>query len=218
MNSRLSSLVLATAVTLGCHPHATKDAAPYSATKDEVVVRHVTPGIVFKTVAAKRGDPLPSPPLTARVTTVEALTEPVFSPLRGRVAELRVRLGDHVKKGDRLMLVQTPELPELTRQRREAKLAVALKQSTVDRLRQLVVARAVPEHDLEVAQTDLETAKVDVLSAEAKLRSLSVAPAGEGAYWMSSDRDGTVVELHVSPGAAVGPDSGSSRLRHRGSA
>jgi cobalt-zinc-cadmium efflux system membrane fusion protein len=209
MNSRYTDvlvLALSIPVAFGCHPKATKDLAPYSATKDEVLVRHATPGIVFKTVAAKRGEPLPTPPITARVTTVEALTEPVFSPLRGRVAELRVRLGEHVKKGEHLMLVQTPELPELTRQRQEAKLSVALKQSTVDRLRRLVEARAVPEHDLDVALTELETAKVDVLSAEAKLRSLSVDPAGEGAYWMSADRDGTVVEVRVSPGAAVGPD------------
>jgi RND family efflux transporter MFP subunit len=64
----------------------------------------------------------------------------------------------------------------------------------------------VPEHDLAVAQTELDTAKVDVQSADAKLRSLSVVPAGEGSYWISAARDGTIVELRVSPGASVGPD------------
>lgn len=189
-----------------CNSQPSKPSSAFSATKDEVTIHSATEGIVFHTAQAVVGEPLSPPPLTARVTTVEGLTEPVFSPLHGRVGELKVRLGDHVKKGDKLVLVQTPELPELTRERKEAELAVTLKQSTVDRLTQLVAARAVPEHDLAVAQTELDTAKVDVKSANAKLRSLAVFPAGDGSFWLDAAREGTIVELRVSPGASVGPD------------
>jgi cobalt-zinc-cadmium efflux system membrane fusion protein len=189
-----------------CHPKSSPNKPSFTATKEEVVVNESTPGIAFKTVPVREGAPIASPPVTARVVTVENLTEPVFAPLSGRVAEVHSRVGERVRKGDRLLLVQTPELPELTRQRQEAKLAVALKQATVDRLQQLVAARAIPEHDLAVAQTELDTAKVDVRSADAKLRSLAVVPVGDGAYWITTARDGTVVELRVSPGAAVGPD------------
>jgi cobalt-zinc-cadmium efflux system membrane fusion protein len=190
----------------GCQPKSAPNKPAFTATQSEVTIHESTAGITFKTAAVTAGDPIASPPVTARVVTVESLTEPMFSPLRGRVAEVRVRLGDHVKKGDHLFLIQTPELPELTRQRLEAKLAVTLKQSTVDRLEQLVAARAVPEHDLAIAQTELATAKVDVQSAEAKLHSLAVEPVNDGSYWIVANRNGTVVDLRVSPGASVGPD------------
>jgi membrane fusion protein, heavy metal efflux system len=191
---------------LGCRREIPVEKAAYAATTSEVHVSEPTQGVAFKTATVHSGARLPPQPLTARVTTVESLTEPVYSPLHGRVAEIRVRLGDHVKKGDRLILVQTPELPELTRQRQEARLAVALRQSTLDRLEQLVAARAVPEHDLAVAKSELDTAKVDVQSSDAKLHSLSVTPQGDGAYWLTADRAGTVVELKVMPGSSVGPD------------
>lgn len=200
------SAALAAIALVGCSHDLTPHKPAYSATREEVTVHEATHGIVFKTAPVRSGEALASPPVTARVTTVERLTEPVFSPLRGRVAEVRVRIGDHVKRGDRLVLVQTPELPELTKQRQEAKLTVALRQATVDRLQQLVQARAVPEHDLAVAQTELNTSKVEVQSAEAKLRSLSVVTAGDGSYWMTAERNGTVVDVKVTPGAAVGPD------------
>jgi cobalt-zinc-cadmium efflux system membrane fusion protein len=198
--------VLAGIYAIACHSESSSNKPAFTATKSAVTVHESTSGITFKTVPIRDGQPIPSPPVTARVITVETLTEPFFSPLHGRVSEVRVRLGDRVKKGDRLLLIQTPELPELTRQRQEAKLAVALKQATVDRLHQLVLARAVPEHDLAIAQTELDTAKVDVQSSEAKLRSLAIVPVGDGSYWITADRNGTVVDLRVSPGASVGPD------------
>jgi cobalt-zinc-cadmium efflux system membrane fusion protein len=190
----------------GCKRSSPVEKLAYAATRTDIAVHEPTPGISFKTTAVRVGERLSPPPLTARVTTVESLTEPVYSPLHGRVAAVKVRLGDRVKKGDRLMLIETPELPELTRQRQEARLSVALRQSTVDRLAQLVAARAIPEHDLAVAKTELDTAKVDVQSAEAKLRSLAVTPAGDGSYWLTAERAGTVVELKAMPGASVGPE------------
>jgi RND family efflux transporter MFP subunit len=201
--SLLVSLGLA---TLGCRHETPVEKAAYTSTKTDVSVSESTRGVTFTTVPARTGARLAPPPLTARVTTVESLTEPVYSPLRGRIAEVKVRLGDHVKKGDRLVLIETPELPELTRQRQEARLAVALRQSTVDRLEQLVAARAVPEHDLAVARSELDTARVDVQSSDAKLRSLAVKPQGDGAYWLTAERAGTIVELKALPGSAVGPD------------
>lgn len=205
--SRLCQLFVALApIVTGCKHDAAVEKAAYEATKEEVRVAESTRGVTFRTAAVRAGEHIPPPPITARVTTVESLTEPVYSPLHGRIAQVKVRLGDRVKKGDRLVLVETPELPELTRQRQEARLAVALRQSTVDRLQQLVAARAVPEHDLAVAKTELDTAKVEVQSAEAKLRSLSVTPQGDGAYWLTAERAGTIVDLKVMPGSSVGPD------------
>jgi membrane fusion protein, heavy metal efflux system len=203
---RCSLLASFELVAPGCQRDVPVEKAAYAATTTDVHVSEPTRGVTFTTAPARTGARLAPPPLTARVTTVESLTEPVYSPLHGRVAEVKVHLGDHVKKGDRLVLVETPELPELTRQRQEARLAVALRQSTVDRLEQLVAARAVPEHDLAVAKSELDTAKVDVQSSDAKLRSLAVKPQGDGAFWLTAERAGTVVELKVMPGSSVGPD------------
>ncbi|HEY5957998.1 MAG TPA: efflux RND transporter periplasmic adaptor subunit [Polyangiaceae bacterium] len=199
-------LLVGVLVPTACKRPSPLEKSAYASTSSEVTVAEPTSGINFKTATVRVGVRLSPPPLTARVTTVESLTEPVYSPLHGRVAAVKVHLGDRVKKGDRLLLVETPELPELTRQHQEARLSVALRQSTVDRLEQLVTARAVPEHDLAVARTELDTAKVDVQSSEAKLRSLAVTTAGDGAYWLTAERAGTVVELKAMPGSSVGPE------------
>jgi membrane fusion protein, heavy metal efflux system len=205
--SRCLLALIAVQLAVGCRHNHPEEKAAFQATRTEVHVSESPSGISFKTAPVQAGARLAPPPITARVATLESLTEPVHSPLQGRVAQVRVRLGDEVKKGDKLVLIETPELPELVRQRQEARLAVALRQATVERLEQLVAARAVPEHDLAVAKSELESAKVDSKSAESKLKSLSVALQGDGAFWLTAERAGTIVDLKVMPGSSVRPDA-----------
>jgi cobalt-zinc-cadmium efflux system membrane fusion protein len=192
----------------GCGQHdAVAAVPPYKVLKDAVKLEPDSPQPVrFGTEAADLAAPLPAPPVTARVATVETLTAPSFAPLEGRVSDVRVRLGDRVKEGDRLVLVRTAELPTLQHDLGAAQLAVRTKQSMVDRLRQLVTSRAVSQNDLLVAESELQEAKLEASAAQAKLHALAVEQAGDNAYWVLAQRAGTVVQLDAEPGATVGPD------------
>jgi membrane fusion protein, heavy metal efflux system len=160
----------------------------------------------FDTARAELGPPLARNPVTARVATVESRTAPSFAPLDGRVAQLAVHVGDHVKQGDKLVLVRSGDLASMQRDLHAAQLSIRTKQALADRLRILVDARAASQNDLLVAQSELSEANLTASAAGAKLQSLSVSQEGETGYWVLATRSGTVVQLDAAPGKQVGPD------------
>lgn len=177
---------------------------PFAVERDGVQVTGDVP-VKFETSPAELGPPLPPPPVTGRVTTVESLTSPVFAPLAGRVVESKVKLGDTVQKGERLVLVRTTELPELKHSKQAAELAIRTKGAIVERLSKLVDARAASRGDLAVAAAELDEARLSATAANARLRALGVEVEGEDAYWLLAQRTGTVVQVDASPGREVGP-------------
>jgi membrane fusion protein, heavy metal efflux system len=160
----------------------------------------------FETVAVELGPPLARPPVTARVATLEDRTAPSFAPLDGRVERVAVHIGDHVKEGDRLVLVRSGDLAGLQRDLEAARLAIATKRALLDRLNLLTESRAVSQNELLVAQSELNEARLSAAAAEARLRSLTVRREGDTGYWVLATRSGTVVQLDATPGKQVGPD------------
>jgi cobalt-zinc-cadmium efflux system membrane fusion protein len=208
---RLSYLLWSALALGGCdHRVTASDAKPaYRVERGLVSVQRKGP-ITFETAAAKQGESLPLPKMTARISTVEALTSPSFAPLSGRVVEARVRLGDHVDKGQQLVLVRTGDLAMLQRDRRSAELAVRTRQAVVERMRALVASRAGSEHDLLIAESELAESKLADKAAKARLDSLSIVQdkKDETAYWVLANKSGTVVQLDAAPGSVVGPERG----------
>jgi cobalt-zinc-cadmium efflux system membrane fusion protein len=201
-------LALACAAAGACAKHAQEQAnPPFSASKDAVKIE---PGsgspMRFATAEARVGQPLPLPPVTARVVTVETLTASSFAPLPGRVVTVNVRLGEHVKEGDRLIEVRTADLPSLQHELRAAELAIKTKKAIVQRLEQLVEARAASQNELTVAQSELDEARLGARAAAEKIKSLSIKQSGETSYWVLANRSGTVVALDAAPGKQVRPD------------
>lgn len=178
--------------------------------RDQTVsIRHKSP-ITFDVAEVRVGPALPLPPVTARIATVEALTSPSFAPLAGRVVEAKVHLGDHVERGQQLVLVRTADLATLQRELRSAELAVKTREASVERMRALVESRAGSENDLILAQSELEEARIARSTASARLRSLQIGRSkDETDYWVLASRSGTVVQLDARPGSLVGPDRSS---------
>jgi cobalt-zinc-cadmium efflux system membrane fusion protein len=161
--------------------------------------------VTFETAPARRGPPLPAPPVTARVAAVESLTAPVFAPVDSRVATALVRLGDRVTKGQKLVELRSAELPVMQRELEAAQAAVRTKEEEVARLMQLVEARTGSQHDLMVAQGELERLRIDVRASAARVRSLGIRAEGEAAFFAIAPRNGTIIQLSASPGLLVGP-------------
>ena len=148
--------------------------------------------------------PIPAP---ARVLVDETRAGPVFAPVAGRVEQVVVHLGQEVKPGDRLVAIRSSSLPELGREAESARAALAVKTALVERLRDLVALRAVPEKDLIVAQQEKREIELTLKAAEGKRRSLHLGHLDpSGLFWLTAPRKGTVVERAALMGMEVGPD------------
>ena len=156
---------------------------------------------------ARRAPGLAPIPAPARVLVDETRAGPVFAPVAGRVEQVVVHLGQEVKPGDRLVAIRSSSLPELGREAESARASLAVKTALVERLRDLVALRAVPEKDLIVAQQEKHEIELTLKAAEGKRRSLHLGHLDPGGlFWLTAPRKGTVVERAALMGMEVGPD------------
>ncbi|OJH34421.1 efflux RND transporter periplasmic adaptor subunit [Cystobacter ferrugineus] len=154
--------------------------------------------------------PLPAP---GRVDLDERRTASMGSPLAGRVDQVRVRIGDRVKAGDRLFSVRSAAYADLDREQKSSETEVADKQRVADRLRELVNLQAAPEKELLAAEAELRQAKLALEAARAKRASLSVSAEGDNLFWVTAPRAGTVVDLDVVSNQEVTPERDKPLLR-----
>jgi cobalt-zinc-cadmium efflux system membrane fusion protein len=140
----------------------------------------------------------------------------ISSPLQGRVLEVRVKLGDHVKAGDILLVMDSPDITsaysDFIKEASELDYATRAFELAKD----LYQSKAVPFKDFKQAENDLVKARAEFRRAKERLLSLRV-PAGElekplaqqritARFEMRSPLAGTVVERAVTPGQSVGGD------------
>jgi cobalt-zinc-cadmium efflux system membrane fusion protein len=156
---------------------------------------------------AALGAALPAVPAPARVLVDEGRSAPIFAPLAGRVERVSVQLGQEIKPGDRLVAIRSSALPELGREVESARAALGVKTAMMERVRDLVGLRAVPEKDLILAEQERHETELSLKAAEGKRRSLRLSSLDDsGLYWVTAPRRGTVVDRRALVGMEVGPD------------
>lgn len=154
--------------------------------------------------------------LAGRVTYGEDRFSKISSPLQGRVVEVRAKLGDHVKAGDVLLVIDSPDISaaysEFVKEASELEYATRAYELAKD----LYETKALPQKDLKQAENDLIKARAEFRRAKERLLSLRV-PAAElnkplaeqkitSRFEMKSPLAGTVVERNVTPGQSVSGD------------
>lgn len=154
--------------------------------------------------------PLPAP---GRVDFDESRTASVGAPLAGRVEEVRVRLGDRVKAGDRLFSVRSGAFADLERELHSAEAELAEKQRNAERLKELVALKAAPEKDLLAAQTEQREAELALEAAKARQASLKVSGESNNLFWVTAPRAGTLVDLDVVASQEVTPEHDKPLLK-----
>jgi len=130
-------------------------------------------GIKVETASLHKLQPTFTAP--ARVAFDAEAIAHVGTPLPGRVIDLKVRLGDNVKKGDALLVVESPELGEaqsefLVKQiaAKTAVSAVELAQSALDRAKGLYEEnRAIALDEVKRREGEHKSAQAALMSAQA---------------------------------------------------
>lgn len=116
----------------------------------------------------------------------------------GRVVDLKVKLGDMVKRGQTLLVISSPDLAAAMSDYQKAKADELLSHKALDRAQLLYDRGAIAAKDLEVAQDAEDKAKVDVDTAEHRVQVLGADPAHPSPLLdLKAPVAGTIVEQNV---------------------
>ena len=169
---------------------------------------------------------------TGKVAFNEDHQTPVISPYAGRIVELLVSKGDTVKRGQPLLVIESPDLVAAENDLAAArvdqnKMQIGLEaaQKAAERAKNLFDREALALKDLQAAQTDLSRAQAEVERANAainvienRLALLGKTPSEiselerqpgkqiDTRVTIRAPLSGTIVERKVGPGQFVKPD------------
>jgi cobalt-zinc-cadmium efflux system membrane fusion protein len=116
----------------------------------------------------------------------------------GRVMDLKVKLGDSVKKGQTLVVISSPDLAAAMSDYQKAVADEGLSHKALDRAQLLYDKGAVAAKELEVAQDAEDKAKVDVSTSAQRVRVLGADPAHPSSLLeLRAPVAGTIVEQNV---------------------
>jgi len=94
----------------------------------------------------------------------------------GRVIDVKVKLGDQVKKGQTLLVISSPDLSAAFSDYQKAQADEVLSRKALDRAQMLFERGAIAAKDLETAQDTEDKAKIDVSTAEHRVQILGADP------------------------------------------
>ena len=141
-------------------------------------------------------------------------TVPVNALVGGRVIDLRVRLGDVVRKGEPLVTIQSPDLSAAFADQLKAAADEALAREQLDRSHVLFDHGSIARKDLELADDAEQKALIDVRTTQDRVRMLGGDPQHPSELiQLKAPIDGTVIEQNVVPAAGVkSPDNAPNLL------
>ena len=150
---------------------------------------------------------------TGKVAFDEGRVSRVGAPVSGRVTELRVQPGDRVRKGQPLLVIASPDAESAVADYVAARADAALAERNLERARRLLADQAVPQKEVQQAESDATKARAARARALGRLEVLGIPPDDPGArpsrYLLRAPIDGVVVDRPANPGMEVRADSGT---------
>jgi len=128
----------------------------------------------------------------------------VLPPLAGRITQLKVQLGERVKEGQPLAVLDSPDLGTAYADHERATVLLDLARKNRDRARELAKIGGAAVRDLQQAETDYVTAEAEHQRADARLRQIGVNPETSDpmrTVTITAPIAGSVIELDVGVGA-----------------
>lgn len=144
-------------------------------------------------------------PATGTITYDQNRVSHIGPRTEGRILSLQADLGDRVRAGQVLAIVESPEVGATRADLHEAQSMVAIAQENHERELRLEQQGISSRRELLDAERELRQAEAALLRATERLQALG-AGHGEGSQFaVTSPFDGVVVEKHATQGEVVGP-------------
>ena len=144
---------------------------------------------------------------TGRVTFSDVHVSHIFSPVTGRVTNVLVSLGERVRRGQSLAVIQSPDMGSAVSDVTKAEADLVAARRDYERQKELYDAHAAAQRDFEAAENNYVKAKAERDRAVAKSRLLLSSSGSSAAmtqqYDLRSSIDGEVVARNVNLGAEV---------------
>ncbi|MBC7786264.1 MAG: efflux RND transporter periplasmic adaptor subunit [Methylophilaceae bacterium] len=147
-------------------------------------------------------------PLNGKITFDENYTSRIGTPIDGRVAKINVQVGDSVKAGQVLMLIDAPDLANALADSHKANADLQLKKQAKERNNMLFEGGVVAKKDVEGTDADYAVAETEMVRANSKLKSLgsSNKMMGEN-YAIRAPISGFIIDRQVNPGNLLRADA-----------
>jgi len=139
------------------------------------------------------------------VTLEDQLTGHVFSPVTGRVVKIAAELGEHVKKGQALAVIESPDIGSAVSDSHKAEANLIAAEHDLKRKRDLFEQHAASAADVEMSEDSYRQAKAEMQRARQKQLLLHVGNVDvvTQTYTLTSPVDGEVLMRNINPGAEV---------------
>jgi cobalt-zinc-cadmium efflux system membrane fusion protein len=142
---------------------------------------------------------------SGRVALDDLRSAHVFSPVTGRVVKISAQLGQHVRKGDVLAVIESPDIGSAVSDVHKAEADVIAAEHDLKRKKQLYEEKAGSAADLEASEDNWRKAKAEIERARQKQVLLRVGnvDAVTQSYTLTSPIDGEVLLRNINPGIEV---------------
>jgi cobalt-zinc-cadmium efflux system membrane fusion protein len=127
----------------------------------------------------------------------------VFSPVSGKVTKVFAQLGNHVKKGDALVVIESPDIGVATSDVGKAKADLIAAEHEFQRQKDLLALHATSQREFEAAADNYRKAKAELERAEQKARLFRQGDVTGQTFTIHADIEGEVFMKGVSPGMEV---------------
>lgn len=127
----------------------------------------------------------------------------VLPPLAGRLAELKVSLGDRVAAGQVLAVLDSPDLAQAYEDDEKAADTLALAEKTLKRQQQSQEIGVASDHDLDQAKSDVAQAQAERTRTTARLKDLGAQTGDRRRLVIRAPAAGSVTALNAAQGAML---------------
>jgi cobalt-zinc-cadmium efflux system membrane fusion protein len=129
--------------------------------------------------------------------------EHVFSPVSGRVTKIEAQLGERVKKGQALAVIDSPDLGLASADVAKAEADLIAAEHDFKRQQALLAVHAVAQRDFDAAEDNVKKARAERARAAQKARLLGRGDGVGQSYVLRAHIDGEVVGRNLNPGTEV---------------